>query len=255
MEFLLSQISVFFSWFIDYSIDISIFICIIFVIKSIAARRLPAWWHYGLWLVLMIRMLIPWKYDGRGGISEIIPLPALKLHFLNSMIIEKDAMVAGIAKSASSSIHGLSLSMDEVLLYAWLTGIVLLGLYTIFKNIKFWVVIKQKPMLIDSDVLDLLEECKNRMKINTICGITITDAVKSPALFGYLRPRLLLPEGVLEKLTRSELAYVFMHELGHLKRHDIGVSWLITILQTFHWFNPLVWLAFYQMRIDQESSW
>ena len=178
----------------------------------------------------------------------------MKIHILDSMILEKNAMVTGIAKSASSSIHGLSLSMDEVLLYAWLTGMVLLGLYTIFKNIKFWIVIKQKPMLIDNDILGLLEECKNRMKINTICGITITDAVKSPALFGYLRPRLLLPKGVLEKLTRSELAYVFMHELGHLKLHDIGVSWLITILQTFHWFNPFVWLAFYQMRIDQESA-
>jgi biopolymer transport protein ExbD len=59
---------------------------------------------------------------------------------------------------------------------------------------------------------------------------------------------------VLEKLTYSELTYVFMHELGHLKRHDIGVSWVVTLLQVFQWFNPFVWLAFYQMRIDQESA-
>jgi TonB family protein len=103
-------------------------------------------------------------------------------------------------------------------------------------------------------VLDLLEDCKRRMKINTVLGIMVTGKVKSPALFGYIRPRLLLPEGILEELNDTELAYVFMHELGHLKRHDIGISWLLTLLQIIHWFNPLVWLAFYQMRVDQESA-
>jgi TonB family protein len=78
--------------------------------------------------------------------------------------------------------------------------------------------------------------------------------VKSPALFGYFRPRLLLPEGTLEKLNHTELAYIFMHELGHLKHHDLGISWLLSIMQIIHWFNPLVWLAFYQTRVDQETA-
>ena len=115
-------------------------------------------------------------------------------------------------------------------------------------------IIKSRPLLTDQKLLDLLEECKRRMKIHTVLGVIITDKVKSPALFGYIRPRLLLPPGILEKLNEDELTYVFMHELGHLKRHDIGVSWLITLLQIFNWFNPLAWLAFYQMRIDQESA-
>jgi TonB family protein len=55
-------------------------------------------------------------------------------------------------------------------------------------------------------------------------------------------------------LKDRELAYVFMHELGHLKRHDIGISWLLSIMQVVHWFNPLVWLAFYYTRVDQESA-
>ena len=254
MVTILTHISAFFSWFIDYTIDISIFICIIFIIKTIISRRLPAWWHYGLWLVLLVRMLFPWKYVRTSQLPELIPLPLPNIHILDSMILGKNMMVLDIAKGASVNIHGLSISFDKALLYTWLAGAVLLGLYTLFRNLRFWIRIKQKPMLIEREILDLLEECKTRMKINTIVGITVTDLVESPALFGYLRPRLLLPEGVPEKLTREELAYVFMHELGHLKRHDIGISWIITFLQVFHWFNPFVWLAFYQMRIDQESA-
>ncbi|MBN1903899.1 MAG: TonB family protein [Deltaproteobacteria bacterium] len=257
METILKALPAFFSWLIDYTIDISIFICLILVIKSIVAKRLPAWWHYGLWLVLIIRMIIPVKYEKSSVLPEFISIKFPEVEFLNTMLIEKDDMITGIIFNTSSNINWAwldDLSFNEIMLYAWLAGVLSIGLFILIKNFRFWFNIKQKPMLVDKDILDLLEECKITMKINTVIGIIITDAVKSPVLFGYLRPRLLLPEGVLEKLTRSELTYIFMHELGHIKRHDIGVSWIITLLQVFHWFNPLVWYAFYKMRIDQESA-
>lgn len=253
METVLSGFSIIFSWLIDYTIDISIFICIIFTVKSIVSGRFPAWWHYGLWLVLIIRMIIPFKYERQVTVPEFIPLP-VDLHIVNDMILEKNRMITGLAKGASSGIRGINLSLDEILLLTWLIGALFLGSYYIYRNLRFWFSIKKKPMLADRDLLALLEDCKKRMKVNRVIGITVTNEVKSPALFGYLRPRILLPRGVLEKLSHPELTCMFMHELGHLKRHDIGVSWVVTFLQAFQWFNPLVWLAFYQMRIDQESA-
>ena len=145
METFLSHISTFFSWFIDYTIDISIFICIIFIIKSIFSKRLPAWWHYGLWVVLLIRMLIPWRYERTAQLPELIHLPLPNIRILDSMIIGKNTMVSDIAKGASANIHGLNISFDEALLYTWLTGAVLLGLYTLFRNMHFWVKIKKYP--------------------------------------------------------------------------------------------------------------
>ena len=81
-----------------------------------------------------------------------------------------------------------------------------------------------------------------------------TGDVESPALFGYFKPRRLLPEGIRDRLGRQELYHVFLHELGHVKRHDIGVSLVTTVLQVAHWFNPLVWYAFYHLRTDQEAA-
>src|SRR5207248_3646996 len=50
------------------------------------------------------------------------------------------------------------------------------------------------------------------------------------------------------------LRYVFLHELAHIKRHDILAGWLMAVLQIAHWFNPLVWLASYRMRADRELA-
>jgi hypothetical protein len=57
-----------------------------------------------------------------------------------------------------------------------------------------------------------------------------------------------------EMLSREELHYVFLHELAHLKRRDIYLGWFMVVLQVLHWFNPLVWLAFAQMRADRELA-
>ena len=48
--------------------------------------------------------------------------------------------------------------------------------------------------------------------------------------------------------------YVIVHELAHLKRHDIALGYVIAGLHILHWFNPLVWLAFHRMRVDRELA-
>ena len=81
-----------------------------------------------------------------------------------------------------------------------------------------------------------------------------TEAINSPTLFGFVRPRLLLPTGLVSTFTREELRHVFLHELAHIKRHDILTGWVALGLQIVHWFNPLVWLAFYRLRADRELA-
>jgi len=70
-----------------------------------------------------------------------------------------------------------------------------------------------------------------------------TRQMTSPAVTGWLRPRLLIPEGLLNRLTQDEIRFLFLHELAHVKRADLAFNWLLTFLQILHWFNPVVWVA------------
>jgi hypothetical protein len=89
--------------------------------------------------------------------------------------------------------------------------------------------------------------------VKTILGVIATDRVKSPALFGFVRPRL-LPTGIIETQSPDQLRHIFLHELSHLKRHDILLGWVTSLLLVVHWFNPLLWYAFYRMRQDRELA-
>lgn len=68
------------------------------------------------------------------------------------------------------------------------------------------------------------------------------------------RPRLLIPYGIINKLSEEEKRYVFLHELAHLKRKDNLINWIMVLVQALHWFNPIVWYAFYKMREDCEVA-
>ena len=69
-----------------------------------------------------------------------------------------------------------------------------------------------------------------------------------------LIPGCYFPPDFFDTVKKDELRCVFYHELGHLKCHDIAVSWLVAVLQIIHWFNPFVWYAFHRMRVDQEMA-
>jgi Antirepressor regulating drug resistance, predicted signal transduction N-terminal membrane component len=112
---------------------------------------------------------------------------------------------------------------------------------------------RQRP-LTHGPTLDLLEDCKALMHVGTPVTLIELQGIESPTLLGFLRPRLLLPAGLATSFSREELRHVFLHELAHIKRGDILAGWLMLALQIVHWFNPLVWVAFYRLRVDRELA-
>ena len=73
---------------------------------------------------------------------------------------------------------------------------------------------------------------------------------QTPFTAGIFRPQIYLPEELDE--TQREL--VTEHEKMHIKRLDYLVKPIFFLVCCIHWFNPLVWLAFYLMESDMESS-
>jgi biopolymer transport protein ExbD len=51
-----------------------------------------------------------------------------------------------------------------------------------------------------------------------------------------------------------QLRSVLLHELGHLRRGDVAVQWVIQIVCALHWFNPLVWFAAWRLHVERERA-
>ena len=62
-----------------------------------------------------------------------------------------------------------------------------------------------------------------------------------PGVFGVLRPVLLLPEGMFDRLTPPQVEAIIAHELCHVRHRDTLVAALHMFVETVFWFHPLVW--------------
>ena len=141
-----------------------------------------------------------------------------------------------------------------MLAWVWLAGGAALAGYILIRAFGLWRAVASERPVTEQPVLELLEDCKMQMRVRTLVGVVVTDKVRTPALFGVIRPRILLPQGLIETIGLDELHYVFLHELAHLRRRDIYLAWLVCLLQVLHWFNPLIWFAFRRMRADQKMA-
>jgi len=291
METYQEVLAAFLQWLLKTTLQGSLLVCLIMLIKMTLRERLPARWHYCLWLILLVRLSLPWSPQSRLSIYSLYrfwqwdrPVPsAVESSSVQSPADRQqkepgqtrtDSSIGkvGVPKAIASEPpdtqrqpesalpvlrRGLEahwLDVEAVLPPLWFIGVIVLGSYVLARNIRLWRAITSERPVTDQQIMDLLEDCKTQMRIRTIVAVVVTDRIGSPALFGFVRPRILLPQGLLEAISLDELGYVFLHELAHLKRRDIYLAWLICLLQVLHWFNPLIWFAFRRMRTDQEMA-
>lgn len=150
------------------------------------------------------------------------------------------------------------LSFDDFLIPGlaglWLAGILVLSGVVVVQLIRLYRKLARTAAPADSHLQALLDDCRCEFGLTRRVKLLETDAVQSPALFGLLRLRLLLPRGFGGKFSGRELRYIFLHELAHVKRGDLWLNWLVTALQIVHWFNPLLWLGFARLRADRELA-
>ena len=77
-----------------------------------------------------------------------------------------------------------------------------------------------------------------------------TDKVNTPFVIGFFRPRIYLPED----MEWQEQSYILLHEQVHIRRGDHVWRILAYAALCLHWFNPLVWVAFFLSERDMEMS-
>jgi uncharacterized protein (TIGR03435 family) len=62
-----------------------------------------------------------------------------------------------------------------------------------------------------------------------------------PGVFGIRKPVLLLPEGIVGRLTPAQLQAILAHESCHVRRRDNLAATIHMVVETLFWFHPLVW--------------
>ena len=218
----------------------------------IPLKRAPRWISCALWAVVFLRLIVPVSFSAPvsllGGIGAPEPVNGTVVYLADqSDLTEQSGKTAqdasgifsapaSVAESVSSLAPTPQASADPMQIWlavgmtVWLVGVAVILLYAIVQYIR----LKRRVSDAVRSELDVYE----------------TDAVTSPFVTGFLRPRIILPVG----MRANERRLVLLHERAHIYRYDYLAKPAAFLILTLHWFNPLVWLAFRLFCDDMEAS-
>jgi beta-lactamase regulating signal transducer with metallopeptidase domain len=216
------------AWLVTTGWQASVLIVLVLAVQKLAGDRLAPRFRHALWLLVVLRLALP-------------DLPA----FPTSLF--------GLLPTALA-LPPRAQPVVPLLVSGWLIVAVFLAARIAWRAYRLTARVGPKRPVTRPDVIDLLEDCKQELGMHVPMTVVQSPEIASPALLGFLRPRLLLPERLLEAFDRDALRLLFLHEIAHAKRRDILVNWLATAVHVVHWWNPLVALAFARMRAEREMA-
>lgn len=267
-----------FQWVLTTSMMAGVIVTLILLAKWLLRDRLKPRWQYALWFLVMIKLAVPWDPPNMLSIynlpriSHVIAFKADTIdpnkrfvaelqNMTETQVPRQDLLTEQSSNNLSQSTQvsettsSFKWSLKTISLFIWLMGILVLMIYTFGMNRRQYNrIMKGKVDRQDPRMVGILERSKKIMSVKRNVTMVQTTEVRSPSLYGIIKPKLLLPVNEIEVMSDEQLQYIFMHELAHLKRKDIVVNWLFYMLLLIHWFNPLLWYAYSRMREDQELA-
>ena len=242
-------------------------------------KKLPKKYSYLLWSVVGFRLLCPVSFDsifsifnlnifsrigftGRAGaaadaMTDIVTGAAAGA--ATDMVL--DAASGAINNMVTGAASGATTDMVSGAVSGAMTGMVsggtagtmthtVTGDFNILKLAVIVWIVGMAVMLVYGIAAYIMMARKVRNAIWSERNVYHSDRITSPFVFGFVHPRIYMPSFI--ESGASE--YVLLHENYHIQRHDHIVKPLAFVLLCIHWFNPLVWAAFYVMGRDMEMS-
>lgn len=157
------------------------------------------------------------------------------------------SMIPGISYFVSRIQHpfceigGCEVSIRSIAGTIWLIGFVLCSVMYLLSELRFSYAVRT----FGRDITDnpkyspvVAEICDKHGKTGKF-QIILLDCIATPMMYGIFSPKILVPvELTRMNLSRTELTYVFSHEMSHHYHHDLITKRIISIFCLIYWWNP-----------------
>lgn len=233
------------------------------ILRRLMKKRYPARMVCVVWAILALRLLIP--------VQLTLPQAPVQVMPRTSYVVQSDQTAfrqAGLpvvqnptrwvtgtqAQTLSAADTGTVKTVDitDILLTLWLAGVIAcvlwqgIGYYQLIRSLKGTSCSVER-----ADLHTILQEQCADLVIDREIPLRVSSAADCPMLAGFIHPTLYLPD---ERISRTDAAFIFRHELTHYKHGDLWLKLLLLAARCLHWFNPLVHLIARFAQEDIEAA-
>lgn len=249
---------------LEWIVSSSLLILVVLVLRAALGKRISAVLRYGLWSVVLVRLLVPVAFFTLA----VTPLPAVKapeaLHEESIYVLPVDhtpVEESGVRFAEDGTMEPFGdpgsfgyarledegrtvtryaerISPLELLGWIWAAGTAVMALVLIIANTRFASRLRRVRRPLEGTAAPV--------------PVYVAPGLPSPCLTGLFRPAVYVTEEAAA--SPAMLRHVLAHELTHYNHRDHLWSVLRGAALAVHWWNPLVWLAVVCSRRDGELA-
>ena len=251
-------------WFVSSAVLAALLIGAHYLLRGKISARL----QYTLWLVLLVRLLLPLSVGKTAlSVANLLPeaepaavmqtepaaappaqaastpepaAPAAPVQ-TPAQPVQRPASMPAQAETGSAepekSAQKPAVSVRKIFMLVWASGAALLGLWFLFCNLRY-------GRQLRAGVLRAIAPKEGRP------AVRLTRTALSPCLFGLFPPAIYVTMDCAQ--DEQLLHHCAEHEYTHYLHRDHIWAVLRGVCLALHWFNPLVWWAAALSRTDAE---
>ena len=221
------------------------------ILRRLMKKRYPARMVCVVWAILALRLLVPVQLTLPQAPVQVMPRTNYVVQSNQTAFRQAGLPVAQNparwvtgtqAQMLSAADTGTVKTVDitDILLALWLAGVIScilwqgIGYYRLIRSLK-----GKSHSVERADLHTILQEQCADLVIDREIPLRVSAAADCPMLAGFVHPTLYLPD---ERISRTDAAFIFRHELTHYKHGDLWLKLLLLAARCLHWFNPLVHL-------------
>lgn len=233
------------------------------ILRRLMKKRYPARMVCVVWAILALRLLVPVQLTLPQAPVQVMPRTNYVVQSNQTAFRQAGLPVAQNparwvtgtqAQMLSAADTGTVKTVDitDILLTLWLAGVIScilwqgIGYYRLIRSLK-----GKSRSVERADLHTILQEQCADLVIDREIPLRVSAAADCPMLAGFIHPTLYLPD---ERISRTDAAFIFRHELTHYKHGDLWLKLLLLAARCLHWFNPLVHLIARFAQEDIEAA-
>ena len=235
--------------FLQQTAAASLVALFLLILQRIFLDKLSPRWQYGVWLVLLLRLLVPAGFGGRPTVLDVTfwvetlrTRVELGLHSAYSTPFAASLPAAPVPLPPA----GAPASWTDWAFLIYCAGAVLWAAWFVVSAVRLSLRVRG-GVPVEGERRAAMEALAKQQRLPMPRRIVECRWARTPFVVGVVRPALVLPMGwALDEK-------VVLHELLHLKYRDVWAGWLTTALRCLHWCNPFLWFVFDKTGNDRES--
>jgi bla regulator protein BlaR1 len=214
---------------------------------TLLLRKNQARTRYWLWLAASAKFLIPFSLLVSLGshLSWLRTSPASKAGLYLAMEEVSQPFthptVSIPTLTASAVFRGPIHVLPALLTAAWLCGFVVVLCVWGLRWRRVSAAMRDAGPLQEGREVEALRRLERVGGVRKRIEMLVSRTSLEPGIFGIVRPVLIWPEGISERLEDAHLEAILAHEVWHVRRRDNLAAAIHMVVEAIFWFHPLVW--------------